>query len=88
MEIEIERESGPAETTAGHTLKYWGGTADYSGIAVESMVSIKLTCQQNQVAIEAANKAASALAYELMHDNSEKLRRDLIDFLDHQKDGR
>jgi hypothetical protein len=81
-EVEFPIDGGPAGVEIGHVIKYWGGTENYSGVAVESSVVIKLVCEQNPIAIENANDAASAMAYQLMHKNAEKTRRDVISFLD------
>jgi hypothetical protein len=85
VEVQFPIAGGPAGVEVGNVIKYWGGTENYSGIAVESSVSIQLRCEQSPLAIEHANDAAAEMAHMLMHKNADRVRRDMIVFLDDEE---
>lgn len=84
-EVQFPIAGGPAGVEVGHVIKYWGGTENYSGIAVESSVSVQLRCEQSPLAIEHANDAAAEMVHMLMHKNADRLRKDMIIFLDDEE---
>lgn len=77
--VSIPISPGEEAVSVGYDIKYWASDQNH-GMTVGSSAYVKVSCGPKEM--DAANDVASELAYEYMHRNAKRIRRDIDKFID------
>lgn len=70
---------GDNEVGVGFDIKYWASD-DNHGMTVGCTSFVKLSCASDQ--LDKADEVAADLAYDYLHKNADRVRKDLNKFID------